>query len=109
MGEDGRSRCRRCGRRIWGAHALASGYGEGCRRRVYRAARVLEGSVHPSATKAALLLRDAGVLPHPHRRVYRTVGSSGRVYLTHPSGCTCPAGIHSRLCYHRVAVSILAQ
>ena len=94
---------------MWGSRALATGYGERCRRRVYRAARVLEAQGTRQAGAAALALRDAGVLPHPHARVVRVLSSDGsRVYLAHPLGCTCQAGLHARYCYHRVVALALA-
>lgn len=109
MGESEKVTCRRCGRPVWSARAVATGYGEGCRRRVYRLARVLEASTVRGADKAALVLRDAGVLPHPHGRVVRVLATDGsRTYLSHPLGCTCTAGLHARPCYHRLVALALA-
>jgi hypothetical protein len=110
MGESEKvSRCRRCGRPVRSDRALATGYGERCRRLVYRAARILEASPLPAAAKAALVIRDGGVLPHPHPGVVRVLSSDGsRVYLAHRDGCTCEAGLHARYCYHRLVPVALA-
>jgi ribosomal protein L37E len=113
MGETRRAsvmRCNRCGRRVWSARAVASGYGEECRRRVYRAVRVLLASGSAVANKAGVLLEDAALVPHGHPSVWRVPSGTdaGRVYLAHPKGCTCPAGLHSTLCYHRVGAIVLA-
>jgi hypothetical protein len=101
--------CTRCGRVLHGERAIRRGYGWRCYARVQRAARVLQASANLAAAKAAEALTDGAVVRHPHRGVYWVVSSDGaRRYLTHPCGCTCQAGLHARLCYHRVAVSILA-
>jgi hypothetical protein len=103
--------CAKCGHKIWSVRALATGYGEGCRRRVFRAATVLSASENRSAEKAADLLLDAGLvlLPGHGSKVWRSVSSDGeRTYLTTADHCNCPAGLHCKLCYHSVAVAILA-
>jgi hypothetical protein len=102
-------RCVRCGRPARSARALATGYGERCRRVAYRAARLLEASAVRGADKAALVLRDGGVLPHPHPGVVRVLSTRGdRTYLAHHNGCTCDAGIYQRACYHRLVPVALA-
>lgn len=111
MGENVRvtGTCARCGRPIWSVRALATGYGEGCRRLVYRAARVLEAQPGRQAAAAALALRDAAVLPHTHPGVVRVCSSDGStVYLSHRAGCTCKAGLHARVCWHRLVPVALA-
>jgi uncharacterized Zn finger protein len=42
------------------------------------------------------------------RRVFKIAGSRGDVYKTAASGCTCPAGVRGRGCYHMAAVRMLA-
>jgi hypothetical protein len=101
--------CKKCGRPIRSARAARVGYGWRCYARVLRAARVLLASRNDAAWRAADLLID-GAAVRLRGRVFQVVGSSGRqVYLTHPSACNCAAGLHGKLCYHRVAVSILAS
>jgi hypothetical protein len=44
-----------------------------------------------------------------HGRAYRAVSSDGqRTYLVAGEACNCPAGLHGGMCYHRVAVELLA-
>jgi hypothetical protein len=103
--------CTKCGRPIRSARALETSLGESCRRRVYRAARMLLASKSESAKKAADLLLDAPPirLASHGGRVWRTVNQDGqRTYLTTIDHCTCPAGIHCRLCYHSAAVAVMA-
>src|SRR6266487_896329 len=101
--------CTRCGRTLTGTRAVRRGYGWRCYARVLRAVRALTASPNSAAWRAAEALTDGALVRHPHRRVYWVVSSDGSTrYLTHPNGCTCAAGLHSRLCYHRVAVSVLA-
>ncbi len=100
--------CKKCGRLVRSERALASGYGERCRRRLARAERVLAGSRNVTAQKAAEILELGAAVPHGHARVWRIVSSDGtRRYLTHPSGCTCTAGLYQKMCSHRVAVTLL--
>lgn len=105
--------CTKCGRKIWGARAMRTGLGETCRRRVYRAAHILSQAGHPVADKAADLLFDGGLvrLSSHSGKVWRAVSSDGSVtYLTTPDNCNCKQGQqrNPRLCYHRVAVQVLA-
>ena len=109
MGEIAKAACRRCGRPVWSARAISSGYGERCRRIAYRAARVLEAMPGRQAAAAALVIRDAGVLPHAHPGVVRVLSTDGQsVYLAHRDGCTCRAGLHQVPCYHRLVPVALA-
>jgi hypothetical protein len=101
--------CARCGRGIWGARALASGYGEQCRRRVLRAARALHQGGGSVQRHAATLLEEGVTVPHGHPRVWLVPSSDGdRWYLAHPNACTCDGGRYQCVCYHRVAAQVLA-
>ena len=101
--------CTRCGRPLTGARAIRRGYGWRCYARIQRAARALLASPNSAAWRAADALLDGVFVRHPHSRVYRVVSSDGsKVYLTHPCGCTCEAGLHSKLCWHRAGVTVLA-
>ena len=101
--------CTACGRTLTGARAVRRGYGWRCYAKVLRAARVLEGSGNAAAQRAAEALLQGAYVKHPHRKVWSVVSSDGqRTYLTHPDGCTCAAGLHQVLCYHRAGAAVLA-
>lgn len=100
------TRCLRCGRRL----TRSVGYGPTCRARI----RAAEQAAHladftaAQVDKARELLADGGLVPTTREGVFRSVGSDRvTVYLTHLGGCTCAAGRHDRLCYHRAGVRIL--
>jgi hypothetical protein len=59
--------------------------------------------------KADELIRDGGIVAHPHKGVFLAVSSRGdATYLTHACGCTCSAGLKSRRpCYHQLAARVL--
>ncbi|WP_149264320.1 hypothetical protein [Actinomadura sp. K4S16] len=98
----GPGRCARCGRRS-SAHM-----GRICRAKVLTALRELGRTRYahkPRLVARAEELLDSGGVVLLRGRICRTVGSDGAVYLTHPLGCNCPAGLRSRhLCHHRIAV-----
>lgn len=76
-------------------------------RRPGRRPDVLDGFTPNQGDKARLLLADGALVPARHPRCFWVVSSDGeRSYLVHPAGCTCPAGLHERLCYHRAAVML---
>lgn len=101
--------CTACGRPLRSARALRRGYGWRCYAKVLRAARVLEASRNMAAAKAAQALLDGAYVRHPHKAVWQVVSSDGsQVYLTHPNGCTCRAGLHDKLCWHRAGAEVLA-
>ncbi|MFI6513614.1 helix-turn-helix domain-containing protein [Streptosporangium sp. NPDC050855] len=58
--------------------------------------------------KAAEAIEQGAILPTSRPHLYRAVSSDGTtVYLASPDGCSCPAGVKSRRCYHVAAVRIL--
>jgi hypothetical protein len=98
--------CIRCGRALGGPGP----YGERCWHRLVGPVAALEATGNAAAAKAAQLLRDGALARlRGHRgRVWRTVSLSGiAVYLTAPEACNCAAGLYGKLCYHRVAVTIM--
>jgi hypothetical protein len=101
-----------CARRLTSPASISAGYGPVCRRRIREAAAaiVLDGVKAEQHAKAVELIEAGGVVPTSRPGVFRTVGSSGDViYVTHVKGhCSCPAGLRDRLCYHAVAVRLVA-
>lgn len=96
--------CRRCGRTLRTARSRSLGYGPVCAR-IHRAetagytARQIAAARELIADKAIVRLRSV---------VYLTVSTDGtETYRTAPSGCTCPAGLKSRPCYHSAAARML--
>lgn len=73
-------------------------------------AHVLHGFTAAQADKARLLIEDGGIVATAFPRVFLVVGSDGEtLYRTHPDGCTCPAGLHARRCYHMAAAALLTM
>jgi Family of unknown function (DUF6011) len=106
-------RCLRCRRALTAAASISAGYGPGCRARIGAAALAASsaGFSATQVTRARELLADGGLIPTSRAGVYQSVSSDGTaIYLTHPAGCTCPAGTrgNGRACYHRAAARILA-
>jgi hypothetical protein len=102
------SHCRRCGRAL----STDAPYGPRCRARLAGPLAALERSGNPAAAKAAELLRlGAYVRLQGHGgRVFRTASLSHiGTYLTAREACTCAAGLYSKLCYHRVAITVLLE
>jgi len=105
-------KCKRCGRPLRSAMALRTGYGEHCRRGVYRAARVLAASDSKIAQRAAHALLTAEITPVKHGRVWRIASSSGESsYLASPNTCNCDGAMYRPTAnteYHSVAAAVLA-
>jgi hypothetical protein len=102
--------CKRCGRPTRSARAAETGYGEHCRRGVYRAARALEASGHPVAHRAAELLVAATLVPWKKGKVWKVAGKTA-IYMTSATTCNCPGATYrptANTCYHAVAVAVLA-
>jgi hypothetical protein len=102
-------KCRKCGRPLT-APGPRRPYGPVCWARLSGPVAALEASGNPAAARAALLLRTGSLAPvRGHGgRVYRTLSTRGiAVYLTAPEACNCAAGLYGKLCYHRVAVTVL--
>jgi hypothetical protein len=102
--------CLRCGRKLRAARSIAANYGPGCAAKI-RAAALAEARRDFTAdqqAKADELIRDGGMVPHPHAGVFTAVSSKGdATYLAHQAACTWPAGIKGRRCYHLLAARVL--
>jgi hypothetical protein len=103
-------RCLRCGRRLRSDRSIAAGYGADCRARIRAAAKLaaLAAWTERQLEQARELIEDGGVVPTSRPGVFRTVSSDGEEFhLTHIEACNCPAGLKSKLCYHRAAVTLV--
>ncbi|WP_377271901.1 DUF6011 domain-containing protein [Peterkaempfera sp. SMS 1(5)a] len=101
--------CLRCGRTLTSTTSRTTGYGPTCRAKVRNAQRTADLTDYKPAQidSARELIEDGAIIPL-RPRIYRAVSSDGtETYLTARQGCTCPAGIKGRNCYHRAAVAIL--
>ena len=107
-------KCLKCGHSCGGG----SSYGGNCRQRIMRAALSLKASKNVAAGKAAELLM------YPEGRIRRLGNGRGRCgtfavrsgakgsnisYIVTEDVCSCPAGQNEKMCYHRVAVTILGE
>jgi hypothetical protein len=102
-----RRNCTRCGRPLTGARSVALGCGPVCDRKV-RAEAAAADAKPEQVAKALELLADGGVETLRPGRVWLVVASNGvDRYRTAPTGCTCPAGVRGRACYHQLAVGLL--
>lgn len=104
-------RCRRCGRKLWSAKSQEIGYGRFCLRKVQKAVDQL-GAKEVQVNRALDLIESDGIVEVVSKRfknrLFRVVASSGNeLYTTTVDVCTCPAGRAERLCYHRVAVTMV--
>jgi hypothetical protein len=104
-------RCRKCGRKLVGQRAIECGYGERCRRFVYRAARVLEADGLP-ARRAASALLEKRLVPTGHKGTWYCKSSDGTDrYITAPNTCSCKGARFRPVatsCYHSAAATVLA-
>lgn len=102
-----------CGRALLAAspeRARYGQYGRRCARLVkFEAIAALIQDFKPAQIeKARELIADGGLVPTGHAGVFRTVSSDGDVvYLTHAVTCSCPGGLHGRVCYHSLAVRLI--
>lgn len=102
-----------CGRTLRAAKSVKLGYGPRCYAKIQKAAKVAPFKPAQVA-KAQELIADGGIVAIRGRRVFRVVSTKGdATYLTAPQACTCAAGLKSeradqRVCFHRIAASILA-
>lgn len=104
--------CLRCGRTLQSERAQRLGYGPECWTAILAASELVDLSAwSPSQVYMAMdLIRDGGIvlIRDPDSYAYRSASSDGTMfYLTVSAACSCPAGQHERLCYHRAAVTIL--
>lgn len=103
------TRCARCGRTLTDPRSVAAGVGPTCRRRITaRAATVITSIPTRQLDKALDLIAEAGIV-RTNRATFTVISSNGLDrYTTTPASCTCPAGLHHRDCYHRVAATLIA-
>lgn len=104
--------CLRCGRELRSTRAQRASYGPECWTAILAAYNQVDLSTwSPSQAQAALeLIRDGGIvlIRDSDSYAYRSTSTDGNgFYLTVSAACSCPAGQHERLCYHRAAVAIL--
>lgn len=101
--------CKRCGRKISSATSVARQMGAHCAR-MDRIERALAEYKAEQVAKAMELIEDGAILPSLKRKLFFTAVSADgtSTYLVHPKACTCPAGLKSRACYHRIAAIALA-
>jgi hypothetical protein len=103
----------RCGRKLRSAEALARGYGEGCWRKVRKAAVQVDLSAWTASQveDARQAIEDGAVVPSNREGVFHVVGGDGtEVHLSHRDGCNCQNGLKTRQprpCWHRCAVAIV--
>ncbi|SCK19999.1 hypothetical protein YUYDRAFT_02067 [Streptomyces sp. ScaeMP-e48] len=99
--------CLRCGRRLTSTRSIAAGYGPTCGRHIRNAAVDLTEYKPHQVTSARELIEDAAIIPL-RGQVFTAISTDGtETYLTHPSNCTCPAGLKSGRCYHQLAARLL--
>jgi hypothetical protein len=102
--------CRRCGRALHSAEAIARGYGRTCWRKVREAANVVVDLAAWKAeqiAKAAEAIEDGAVI-RLRGRIFLVVSTDGtETYRTAATGhCNCPAGLKGRRCFHTAAALI---
>jgi hypothetical protein len=110
MTKTGNTNCRRCRGLLTTPASVARGYGARCWTLHRRETAARTAGYKPAAiAKAKELIADGGIVAIRGRRVFRAVSSDGTAaYLTAKEACSCPAGIKSRACYHRAAVTLIA-
>ncbi|MFI9591092.1 DUF6011 domain-containing protein [Nonomuraea sp. NPDC052265] len=102
--------CLRCGRKLRSAESIANRRGRRCRNLVQAAARTVALTDYKPAQieRAHEVIEQGGVVPTSRPNLWTAVSSDGTTtYLVALQGCTCPAGIKQRRCYHRAAATIL--
>jgi hypothetical protein len=107
-------KCLRCGRARFFRSAVAaehaSPYGRMCAARIRAAAFTAAVADFTAAQvdKARELLADGALAP-VRAGIWQALSSDGVTkYMVAPTGCSCPAGTHGRLCYHVAAARIAA-
>lgn len=100
--------CKRCGRKLTNAKSVAQGFGPRCAK-LDAFERALRGFKPFQIVKAIELIDEGAIQPSLKRPGYFTAISSegNTTYLVHECGCTCPAGLKSKPCYHRCAAIAL--
>lgn len=99
--------CLRCGRTLTSLRSIAAGYGPTCARHIRTApVDTTEYKAHQIAS-ARELIEDGAIVPL-RGQIFTAVSTDGtETYLTHPTNCTCPAGLKSARCYHQLAARLL--
>ncbi len=101
-------RCVLCGRPLGGS-VIDLPIGRVCKRKLLSVD--LTDAKPFQVDKALDLIVDRGIVRIRTRftlPTFKVASSDGSTtYLTAPSACTCPAGLATRLCYHRLAVRML--
>lgn len=99
-------KCSRCRRTLRSAKSRAAGIGFICALRKRQEAAAAAWKPEQVA-KALQLIADGGLIRSAIKGVWLAVSSAGDdVYRVHANGCDCPAGEHSRACYHGCAFAI---
>lgn len=94
-------KCRRCHRKLTDPKSVARGYGRTCAGKVEVAvARATAHVAKPMRAKAVALIALGQITP-------KGTFYTAKAYRTDGRSCTCPAGLHNRVCYHSVAALIL--
>ncbi|MFF3441898.1 hypothetical protein [Streptosporangium sp. NPDC002721] len=102
--------CLRCGRVLRSAKSIADKRGRRCKSIVLAAARHTELTDYTPAQieHANEVIEQGGIVPTSRPHLWTAVSSDGTTtYLVALQGCTCPAGLRQRRCYHRAAAAIL--
>ena len=103
------AQCLRCGRALTSAASVSRGYGRTCSAKIKAAAGTADllGFKAAQLASATELIEDGAIVPL-RRTVFTVVSSDGtETYLSHPTNCTCPAGIKGHRCYHMAAARML--
>lgn len=104
--------CGRCGRVLRSARSIKRGLGPTCgakRAQAFEIVDVVADYTPVQVEKAKELVELGGIVRlYPNRPWFAVVATKGdHVYRTSPKGCTCPAGMHYRRCYHTAAARVL--
>lgn len=103
------SHCARCGRTLTDPKSVAAGVGPKCAKRIAKTAVVVMAQRPAAQVDKALELIADGAVVLDRRGVFTVISSDGaQRYATTPTQCTCKAGTFGRVCYHRVAVELIA-
>lgn len=99
--------CLRCGRVLTSTRSTSRGYGPTCAAKVRHANADVAEYKPAQLDSARELIADGAIIPL-RSSVFTVVSTDGtETYLTHPTNCTCPAGLKSRACYHTAAARLL--
>ncbi len=104
------TKCSRCHRALRSEKSQAAGIGPTCARRKAAEARfTAEQQAKARRAIAAHALAPTDIRTARGRRVFAITSSDGTAtYFATKGACTCPAGEHEKLCYHRLAIALVA-